>query len=251
MIGFFVSAFLPGVIAGDVVRCHMAGKEWNERLTAAATILIERFTGVVTLVGLAVVVLLVDGPRFATLPIVALVASMACALAVSVAAVVKGRFAAALAYRTRRTRLRGLTNALYRLHRTLRRFPGRPLLAAVGYSVVFYLIGGLAFFFIGTAFGVRITYLEATSVQVLVCLLTVIPISIGGLGIAQVGDVYFLGLLGVDPTAALGVSLMRQLVTYGYALLGGALFVGWRRPAPPAATAPERPWGRLARSSDE
>lgn len=250
-IGFFVSAFLPGVIAGDVVRCHMAGRGWSERLTAAATILIERFTGVLTLVGLAVVVLVGNGPRFATLPIVALVASMACALLVSVTAVVKGRFAAVLAYRTRRARIGGLTSALYRIHRTLRRFPGSPLLAAVGYSVAFYLIGGLAFFFICAAFGLRITYLEATSVQVLVCLLTVLPISIGGLGIAQVGDVYLLGILGVDPTAALGVSLTRLAVTYGYALVGGALFVVWRRPVPHADPAPGEPWGRLARPSDE
>jgi hypothetical protein len=250
-IGFFVSALLPGMIAGDVVRCRMAGRGWNERLTVAATILLERFTGVVTLVVMAVVVLVGYGPELATMPIVVLVAAMAGLALVAVTTVVKDRFTAGLAYRTRRAGVRGLTRALYRLHRTLRRFPGKPLLAAVGYSVVFYLIGGLAFFFICAAFGVRVTYVEATSVQVLTCLLAVIPISIGGLGLAQVADVYLLGILGVDPTSALGVSLLRQVVNYGYALVGATLFVAWQPPTADPIPAPAGRWGRAAPPSGD
>jgi uncharacterized membrane protein YbhN (UPF0104 family) len=51
---------------------------------------------------------------------------------------------------------------------------------------------------------------------------------VGGLGIAQAGDVYLLGLLGVDAPTALGMSLLRQALRYLYASLGALLFLGWR-----------------------
>jgi len=93
------------------------------------------------------------------------------------------------------------------------------------YSFLFYLAAALTFFLICRAFGTHITLLEATSVQVLLCLLTLIPISLGGLGLAQAGDIYLLGVLGIDAATALGISLVRVLIQYGYALLGGILFI--------------------------
>ena len=39
-----MSAFLPGVVGGDVVRSHLAGKEAGTQLRVAATILAERIT---------------------------------------------------------------------------------------------------------------------------------------------------------------------------------------------------------------
>ena len=38
---------------------------------------------------------------------------------------------------------------------------------------------------------------------------------------------YLLGLLGVDPPTALGMSLLRQAIRYAYAALGAILFLRW------------------------
>jgi len=82
------------------------------------------------------------------------------------------------------------------------------------------------------AFGVSISLVEATSVLVVVCLLTMLPISLGGLGLKQAGDVYMLGLVGVDPAQALVISLLRQMIHYGYILIGGLFFVTWPSASP-------------------
>jgi uncharacterized membrane protein YbhN (UPF0104 family) len=103
-------------------------------------------------------------------------------------------------------------------------FP-KTLLIALCYSFIFYLGGGVTFLLVCKAFAIHITLTEAISVRVFTYLLTLIPISIGGLGLTQAGDVYLLGILGVDATHAFGISIVRQLINYGYVLIGGILFV--------------------------
>ena len=51
----------------------------------------------------------------------------------------------------------------------------------------------------------------------------------------QVGDVYMLGLMGVDPATALVASLLRQLINYFYSLVGGAFFMAWKGTEPEGA----------------
>jgi uncharacterized membrane protein YbhN (UPF0104 family) len=117
---------------------------------------------------------------------------------------------------------------LYRIQRVLRTFPRLPLLVAFVWSVLFYLGIGLLVFICCHAFGAPILYREAATLAVLVSLVMLIPTSLGGLGMRQVGDVYVLGLYGIDPGQALAISLGRQLINYGYIAVGGALFLRWR-----------------------
>ncbi len=227
-IGFFVNAFLPSVVGGDVVRWQMAGRRTGERLKTAATILAERATGLVALLALSLPAAVFMLPS-ATLPMIVLaIVAAAAAIACGLYVALNRRLAIWLLIRTRRQRASRLARRVYRLHRALRRFPRKPLLTAVGFSVLFYMSAGLTFFLICRAFGVHISIVEAASVQVLVMLLIMIPISLGGLGLAQVGDVYLLGLLGVGAAEALGISVARLLIRYVYALVGSMLFVRWK-----------------------
>jgi glycosyltransferase 2 family protein len=227
-IGVFVSSFLPGVIGGDVVRCHMAGRRVGGRLKVAATIVAERITGVVALIVMGLLALAWDSARFATPPTLALVGAMLAALVVGLALALSRQLATRLMYRARHLRIRRAVYPLYQLHRMLHRFRRRPLIIALCYSFSFYLAGGLTFLLVCKAFGAPITFIEATSVRVFTYLLTVLPISVGGLGLTQAGDVYLLGLVGIDATYAFAISITRQLFNYGYVLIGGILFIRWR-----------------------
>jgi uncharacterized protein (TIRG00374 family) len=227
-IGFFINAFLPGVIGGDVVRWQMASRRTGGRLKVAATILAERVTGLTALLALSLPAALYMLPR-STLPVLLMVVvPVAIVLACGLALVSNRRLALSLLVRARSRGVRPFVRRLSRLHRTLRRFPRWPLFAALGYSVLFYLSAGLTFFLVCAAFGTELTFAEAASVQVLIMLLIMIPISIGGLGVAQAGDVYLLGLLGVGSAEALGISLTRMAVAYVYAVVGAALLLRWQ-----------------------
>jgi len=223
-IGHFASAFLPGTVGGDVLRWRLAGPLVGSYLAAAGSILIQRFTGVTMLVMLAAAAVVVD-PRLATRPVVLLVGSGLAIVALAWVIALNRRLAIAVTYRTRRRRVGRPLRTLYRLQRVLRTFPASSLVVALGWSFLFYAGVGLVVYFSCLAFEVRIGLVEAISVLVVVCLLTMLPISLGGLGLKQAGDVYMLGLAGVDPAQALVVSLLRQMIHYAYVLIGGLLFV--------------------------
>lgn len=223
-IGFFFSSFLPGTVGGDVVRWHAASPSPELRLRVAATILAERITGVVALVALCGALLAWDHERLATAPTLLVLGSVGIALVAGLLLAWNARFAALLTWGAR-SRVGWLVRPLHKLHRALTAVPSRVLVAAVLYSVPFYASSALCFFLISQAAGAEIGFVEAATVQLLVCLLTLIPISLGGLGLAQAGDVYVLGLMGVDAPTALGMSLLRRAIAWVYAAIGGLLFL--------------------------
>jgi hypothetical protein len=180
------------------------------------------------LVVMASVAVLADVDRLGTPVVLTLVGCAVAGLIIGLAVILNRRLGTVLTYRLRRSRIGRIVHALYRIQRVLRAFPRFPLLVTLLWSTLFYLGTGLLVFLSCLAFGAAIRYVEAVSVAVLVSLLMMIPISLGGLGLRQAGDVYVLGLLGIDPGQALAVSLGRQLITYGYIIIGGALFLRWR-----------------------
>lgn len=227
-IGLFISSFLPGTVGGDVVRWQMAGKRTASSLKVAATILAERVTGVIALVVVCVPVVLIAVPAFAVAPVLTLSGAMASALLGGLALTLNRRLATTLIYKTRRLSIGRVVGPLYKLQKTLRSFPKRAVLSALVYSVWFYLSGGLTFYLICRAFDVQVTFVEATAVQILICLLLLLPVTIGGLGLVQAGDVFLLGILGVGAAEAFGMSMVRLATYYAYSFIGGLLFIRWR-----------------------
>ncbi|MCH8042347.1 MAG: flippase-like domain-containing protein [Planctomycetes bacterium] len=229
LIGLFVSACLPGIVGGDVVRWHMAGNVTGKRLKVGATILAERALGVVSLVILCLLVVAFGWQRFATRPILALCGGITVVAVGGMAIALNRRLIVNLRFRTRRSLLGRCTRLAYHLNRTFREFPRRSILVALAHSFLFYLCGGVALFYICVAFSVDISLVEAITIQSLICLLLLIPISLGGLGLTQAGDVYLFSLIGVSPDIALGISIVRLILYYTYALPGGIAFMQRRQ----------------------
>lgn len=226
-IGFFASSFLPGVVGGDVVRWHMTSKHLGGRARVAATILAERATGVAALLALAFPGALYVFPRVDVAPFLLILIAATATLGAVVALVMNRRLVTSLVYRTRSTRVGRVVRRVYGLQRSLRCFSRRTFLVALMYSLLFYVSGGLTFFLVCKSFGAPVSFAGATAVQVLIGVLILIPISLGGLGLAQAGDVYLLGLLGINAPGALGISIARLLINYAYVLMGGVMFVQW------------------------
>ena len=239
-IGHFTSSFLPGTIGGDVVRLRLVGHSTGDYLRTAAGILAERITGVIVMILMAVSAVAVSYATVGTPPVLILVGSSLGLLLAGLSVVLNRRLATVLAYRARRWKIRRIASKIYRLHRILRTFPRRPLGTALALSVLFYSANGFVLYLCCVAFDLPVSPIRAITVVVLVNVLVLIPISLGGLGLKQAGDVYLLGLMGVDPAQALAVALLRQLIIYGYTLIGGLFLITWHHAGKndPAADGP-------------
>lgn len=228
LMGLFASTLLPGMVGGDMVRWQALSHRSGRRIDAAATILAERAIGVLALV-LCTTVAVALHARLATTPVLVLVGGMTVAIAGGLTLALNRRLATRAVYRRRHSVLRRFVLPLYRLHKSLRGFHRQALLATFALAVLFYATTSLTLYFVLHSFGVGLSYDRVFTVQVLTNLLTLLPISIGGLGLLQAGDVYLLGRYGVDAPTAFALSLVRQMIHYGWGFVGGALALQpWR-----------------------
>jgi uncharacterized membrane protein YbhN (UPF0104 family) len=224
--GMFFNLCLPSAIGGDVVKAYRVGDSTSRRLLAGCSILADRLTGLAAL---------------GVLTVTALAASRTSLSPLSVAAVGTAVLAAVLAgfwVGTRcLDRILGLLPAEHAARQFIARllpYQERPMLLvnAIGWSFVVQMGGALVVGLMARTVGVELGPVVWFTVVPLVALLTVLPVSIGGMGVREtVVQSLLAQYYGVPPDKGFAVGLLWSLSTVVIGLLGGILFVVDRKPA--------------------
>jgi uncharacterized protein (TIRG00374 family) len=228
-IGTFLNNYLPSSVGGDVARI-LAMAPVTPRAPTAASVLVERLTGVVTLAMLSAVCLALEppGPVHVTLALWLLVIAI---LGGSLLIWVGGRGLLAICTRMAGRTARSVVRIFGRITRVAnavaayRRTPGE-LTAAFAWSLVFYGVLALFQFTVLRAVGSTIGLAQVVLVAPLVPLISLLPITANGLGVAEGAFVLFYIQLGVAPDQAFAAALLRRLVTIATAVPGGLLWLG-------------------------
>lgn len=222
LVGTFFNNFMPSTVGGDIIRAATLGRSQRAAPVMAATFT-ERYTGLLTLVGVAFLSL--GDPRLRTsFPFAfPLLVTLAVALLVLGAWLLRGRPVPGLErfpVRRVKTLLRDSSEEL----RQLGNAPGA-LATAVALSVGFYAIAILTVLAAGRAVGVQLPLPALAGAVPLVLLFSMLPISLNGLGLSEIGYVAVLGALGVASPVALSIALILRARAWFTALLGAALLV--------------------------
>ena len=106
--------------------------------------------------------------------------------------------------------------------RSLRRLP-----LVIGTSALAWLIEGATLLLLGAAIGTPISTGGALVAGLVASLLSVEPVTPGGLGVTEPGIVLILTSQGLDPAAASTVALLNRLVNYASLALASALVARW------------------------
>jgi len=225
-VGRFYSIVLPGVIGGDAVRVGMcAARTRKPLLDIFAAAALERGLGVVAVLGmggLAGFLLARDAPREAGPQATqALVAAAVVALAGLAASVMGLRWA---------TRQRDWGHqrgpwffpALFRMLHRVGRLPVRTWALTVVLGAVFQACDILATYYLACAIGLQLPVLVFFFVLPWVYLATVVPVSLGGLGVREGAMVLMLSRFGVVASDAILLSFLVYLVRVATALPGRA-----------------------------
>lgn len=207
-IGSMFNQLLPTAVGGDAVRVLLLAEVGIARAHGVAYILTERVLG---LISLGVVAL--AGVPFVPLPpepraLVYLVGLGSLLLAL------------ALPYACRSLPYERLPlAALRRVGEALRYFGERPRRLALGLfgSLLFQLVGIAISFLVAEAFALEVPLAAFVALVPLVYLATMVPISVGGVGLRELAFVYFFAFLDVPKEA----SLIIALGTYVSLLLPG------------------------------
>lgn len=210
-IGMFFNLFLPTAIGGDVGKCYYLAKGNKKVLRAVVSVLADRGAGLVVLVMIAgISLILVNGISLpSSLPAGILVGNMAIVIGL-VTPLFAGKYLSRLGEKVS-------------LLLTYWKQPV-PLIKAIGISFVFHAMIIMIHVLIGMSLEMTIPWKFYLFVVPLVVTVTMLPVSLSGIGLREGAYVFFLAFVNVPKTEALTFAFGWFTIMIMASLAGGIVF---------------------------
>jgi uncharacterized membrane protein YbhN (UPF0104 family) len=227
-IGMYFNLLLPTSVGGDVVRAWFLDHRKGRRLAALVSVLVDRASGLLVLLLVACTAVIVCPISLETWVIVSVWGMTACAgLALVLLPVVVRKLG-------RWNRFRRLVEgAQYYLQHP------RLLLVTAGLSLGVQAANVVMVCLLGWAINAQVPAIYYWVFVPMICLLTLLPISLNGMGIREGGTVLLLAPVGVEESIALCLAILWFSILTATSLCGGAVyFLGW---FPPPQVDAQRP----------
>ena len=231
LVGYFVNLIMPSYLGGDVVRSLYIGANVDKVHAVSATML-ERYTGLIAMISMALIALLFAPNIPKELTIVVICTSLS--LVVVSVELFRGYTAKLARWINIPERF---VQILKKVEQSLRwgMIDRKLLLRAFLLSVTFHLLTILNTAAVGHAVGwVDIPWGDLFVVVPLILIVGALPISPQGLGIQEGAFLFFLHAVGASSGEALAVGLVLRAKSYLLAGLGGFLWMGLKKGAAPA-----------------
>jgi uncharacterized protein (TIRG00374 family) len=227
LVGQFYNMFLPTSVGGDFVRSYELGKFSGRHADSLASVFVERYTGVVTLLVVATIAVLTQFSRFNQNFIFVTLITFTIGLG----------FVAWLLLDTRpytwiREHLQkriAITVSVFKkmdkllLSISVYKQQPRTLVIAFLNSLVFYFIAVVNVYLTALVFNADIRFLDMLIATPIIMLIMNLPISVGNIGLMEIGYVSVLGLMGYGAELGLAVMLLMRFKSFFDAALGGVL----------------------------
>ncbi len=222
----FFQNFLPSSVGGDIVRLTVMRK--TQRLASvAASIFIERLTGFITLLGLAFLAFVVRPQYFYLVDKGAIVwLFLAGLIVIIILFLYFGREIAnnlAVCLPNKMVLLRSILAKFEKLMFSIGLYRDKKYVVMMTFvvSLVFYALLALFQYLTFVSLGIDIPFKEVILIAPIIPLISVLPISLNGIGIAEGAFVILYTQLGVSPEEALAAALLRRILLLLFSLFGG------------------------------
>jgi uncharacterized protein (TIRG00374 family) len=225
--GMFLNIFLPGALGGDVYRVYRAARQTDDTEAAFVSVFMERFTGLAALALLALLGLPAALALLGSWDILLVFLGCLGALAGGVLLIASRSLLAWAEPWLGRLRLGGLVSRLARVQDLLRVFAShrRALALSVGLSLGLQLAIVAYHYLIARQLHIDVSYLVMLVFIPIIAVITLVPISLGGLGVKEGLWVYLFTRTGLPGEQALLLSVTLTGLSWLLALPGGAVLL--------------------------
>lgn len=214
LVGMFFNLFLPTSVGGDVVRAWYLHRPGSSRMAAFLSVFVDRASGLLVLLLIGLVgmltspVVLPDHLRYGVY-----------LLGGSAAAGIAGLGLCGL--------LGQRMGRIQRMVLGMRVFLSCPglVVAATGLSVVVQGANVALLWLVGKALGLDVPFAYYVVMVPMVSLLTMLPISVNGIGIREGATILFLAAAGISEAQAISLSVLWFMVFTMASLLGGIVYL--------------------------
>jgi len=233
-IGLFFNNFMPGSVGGDVIRIYYLGKN-TSAATAAASVLFERITSGIALVGIVLIsALFMDQSRPYLISLLVLLAISA-AVYLLIKLLLKKDHSNPFD-KTSSGKINGYVmkgkQAIRKFGETAKNYQNKGwkwwsmiMLLSLLFQAGMAWINDLLFL----SFGIDVPFLHLLVIITLISVITMLPVSLNGLGVREAGYIFFFQGLGVPDEIALSVSLLFFVLVTISSSIGGLFWLVERR----------------------
>ncbi|MBD3374899.1 flippase-like domain-containing protein [candidate division KSB1 bacterium] len=228
IVGYFFNTVLPTNVGGDVVRAFALGKSTGKPAQAFSSVFAERFTGLTALLFMALVAFVLALRQFWDLRLFFALILSVIGYFILLILVLKPAILQTLKSRISFKPVSKVFLKLEKFQAALLELQKRPgtLWFAMANSFLFYLVAVLNVYVSALAFRADITFLHALVITPIVLIITMIPISIGGIGLAEGAYVFTFERLGMLGATGLLVALLMRLKALVAGVIGGLAYSG-------------------------
>jgi uncharacterized protein (TIRG00374 family) len=258
-IGYFFTVLLPSTVGGDVVRSYYTGKEVGDHYTAATSIFFERFSGILLLLFFAIVTPFLRWPLLSywriIVPILGAVLLLTILLAYSLSEKLLNGTVSLLQSIARFSRdhfekvpflnRTGISVKVVSVGDMLSRRGGkffRTIRETAGYfreqpsylawtvflTLLFYVITWFNILVAFKTFRIEVGMFEIVALLPIIMLVSLMPISIGGIGLAEGAYVFYFSLVGVPVESSFIMSIFLRFKLMVVACIGLLFYLTFR-----------------------
>ena len=209
---------LPTSMGWDVMRVYQLGKETSNKSHALASVFVERFTGMITLVMLVIIVLMFSAGQYSLFIVFASLIFCAILIALIFWFIWNDKYFGLIEKTTSRFSKysKRILDGLRKSHDAVRKYEKNPraLIAAFALSILFYGLAIINVWVSAKAFSVDIDFIKILLAVPIMMMIMNLPVSIGGLGLMEAAYTLVFGLIGYSPTLALSTALLMRFKSF-------------------------------------
>jgi len=228
MVGICFSLLLPTSMGGDLIRIHELGRFTGKKAEAAASVFVERFSGMVILFFLTVVAVFMQRQLLsvAWMSISLLVAVAASAAIIWIIVDERPYHFVTTFFKQKIPFLQGIFAKMDKLHRAVLEYRNDPQALFIAFinTLIFYLLAVVNVYVTALAFGTKIPLGELLVAVPLIMFIMNLPISIGGIGLMEFSFIFIFDISGYSSALALSTALLMRFKSLVDAGLGGLLY---------------------------
>ena len=225
--GVFFSIFLPSTIGGDVVRSADLAEHTRKAQEVIATVFLDRLSGYIGLVFVILPAILL-GRELVLDRVVFSSVAVIIALLVVILLVLFNSFIYSRITRFLTTPgAERIKEMIKNMHREIHVFRHRRKVIVYNLFLSFFIqiITPVSIYFIALSLGVKINFIYFLIFMPIIGAITLLPVSIGGLGLRESLFVVYFAKAGVIKQLALAMSLLSFSFIVTYGAIGGLLYV--------------------------
>ena len=225
--GMFLNIFLPGALGGDVYRVYRVAQRTKDPEVALVSVFLERFTGLAALSALALLGLPPAFKLVGRWDIILLFVTCVGMLVGAVLLIASPKLLIWTEPWLVRFRLSGLAVRLAKIQILLRQFARHrsALALSMGLSLLLQLAIVYYHYLVAQQLKIPVSYLELLVFIPIIVVVTLLPISLGGLGLKEGLWAYLFSRIGLTVDQALLLSLTITMLGWLLSLPGAVILL--------------------------